>query len=226
MIKRLIVTAFVVLVFGTPSLRAGEIIDRIVATVNGHIILQSDWDDAVRCEALMNGHALPQITPKDRKDVLDRLIDQELLREQIPPQETPSVSNNDVSRRLAEIRKFYDKAGDSQAWVKTLAQYEVTESQIKDRIVLQNQLMWLVNSHLRGEVQIDQKSIESYYNQDLLPQLDQSGGKHVPLAKATPQIKEILTQRKMNELLIAWLQNLRAGSKIVTNTTRAGDQAQ
>ena len=226
MIKRLTATAFIVLLLCTAHLRAGQIIDRIVATVNGHIILQSDWDDAVRCEALMNGHALSQITPKDRKDVLDRLIDQELLREQIPPQETPSVSDKDVSRRLTEIQKFYDKAGDSQAWVKTLAQYQVTESQIKDRIVLQNQLMWLVNSHLRGEVQIDQKSIESYYNQDLLPQLDQSGSKQIPLAKATPQIKEILTQRKMNELLIAWLQNLRAGSQIVTNTSSAGDQAQ
>jgi parvulin-like peptidyl-prolyl isomerase len=226
MIKRLTIAACVVLLFCTAQSRAGQIIDRIVATVNGHIILQSDWDDAVRCEALMNGHALPQITPKDRKDVLDRLIDQELLREQIPPQETPSVSDNDISRRLAEIRKFYDKAGDSRVWANTLAQYQVTEPQIKDRIVLQIQLMWLVNSHLRGEVQIDQKSIESYYNQDLLPQLDQSGGKQVPLAKATPQIKEILTQRKMNELLIAWLQNLRAGSKIVTSTSSAGDQAQ
>jgi hypothetical protein len=226
MFKRLTVTAFVVLLFCTAHLRAGQIIDRIVATVNGHIILQSDWDDAVRCEALMNGHALPQITPKDRKDVLDRLIDQELLREQIPPQETPSVSDKDVARRLAEIRKFYDKSGNSQAWANTLAQYQVAETQLKDRIVLQIQLMGLVNSHLRGEVQIDQKSIESYYNQDLLPQLDQSGGKQIPLAKATPQIKEILTQRKMNELLIAWLQNLRAGSKIVTNTSDAGDQAQ
>jgi peptidyl-prolyl cis-trans isomerase SurA len=224
MIKRLTVTAFMVLLFSTAHLRAGEIIDRIVATVNGHIILQSDWDDAVRCEALMNGQALPQTTPKDRKDVLDRLIDQELLREQIPPQETPSVSSSDVSRRLAEIRKFYENAGDSRAWAKTLAQYQVTEPQIKDRIVLQTQLMWLVNSHLRGEVQIDQKSIESYYNQDLLPQLDESGGKHIPLAKATPQIKEILTQRKMNQLLVAWLQNLRAGSKIVNNTSP--DQAQ
>lgn len=226
MIKRLTVMVFMVLLFSSAHLRAGEIIDRIVATVNGHIILQSDWDDAVRCEALMNGHALPQITPKDHKDVLDRLIDQELLREQIPPQETPSVSNGDVSRRLEEIRKFYDKSSDPQAWAKTLAQYQVTEPQIKDRIVLQFQLMWLVNSHLRGEVQIDQKSIESYYNQDLLPQLDQSGGKQIPLAKATPQIKEILTQRKMNELLIAWLQNLRAGSKIVTNSSDAGDQVQ
>ena len=27
--------------------RAGEVIDRIVATVNGHIILQSDWNDAL-----------------------------------------------------------------------------------------------------------------------------------------------------------------------------------
>jgi len=32
---------------GRPAL-AGEVFDRIVATVNGHIILQSDWNAALR----------------------------------------------------------------------------------------------------------------------------------------------------------------------------------
>ena len=31
-----------------PLGRAADIVDRIVATVNGHVILQSDWDDAIR----------------------------------------------------------------------------------------------------------------------------------------------------------------------------------
>ena len=31
---------------------AGDIIDRIVAVVNGHVILQSQWDESVAYEAL------------------------------------------------------------------------------------------------------------------------------------------------------------------------------
>jgi hypothetical protein len=70
-------------------------------------------------------------------------------------------------------------------------------------------------------VQIDSKSIESYYNQELLPQIRQSGAKDVPLAEVTPKIKELLTQKKMNQLLTAWLQSLRAGSEIHSDAAEA-----
>lgn len=43
--------------FARPA-AAGEVIDRIVATVNGHIILQSDWDQGLRYEALLSGRPL------------------------------------------------------------------------------------------------------------------------------------------------------------------------
>src|ERR1700746_3562198 len=62
---------------------AGEVIDRIVATVNGHIILQSDWDEGLRYESFLSGRPLSLFTDEDRRAVLDRLIDQELLAEQM-----------------------------------------------------------------------------------------------------------------------------------------------
>src|SRR6059036_3866392 len=51
-----------------------DILDRIVATVNGHIILQSDWEDEIRYEAFINGRTLTTLTPATRKASLDRLI--------------------------------------------------------------------------------------------------------------------------------------------------------
>ena len=54
-------------------------IDRIIATVNGHIILQSDWDEALCYEALLSNRGLEQFNDDDRRAVLDRLIDRELL---------------------------------------------------------------------------------------------------------------------------------------------------
>jgi hypothetical protein len=210
------------------SLYAGQVIDRIVVKVNGHVILQSDWDDAVHCEAIINGRPVSEFKPLERKQVLDRLIDQELLREQISREENPSVSETDVLRRLAEIRKFYSGQSaveNGQAWGKMLSEYQVTEQQIKARIALQFQLMQLVNVHLRPQVQIDQSNVEAYYNQDFLPRLRKEGTS-VPLAKAAPQIREILIQQKMNQLLVAWLQDLRAASKIVTVPADAGAGAQ
>jgi hypothetical protein len=79
-----------------------------------------------------------------------------------------------------------------------------------------------VDARLRPNVNIDGKTIESYYNQELLPELRQSGAKDVPLADVSGKIKELLTEQKVNELLVAWLQNLRSGSEIRTVPDPAG----
>jgi hypothetical protein len=210
--------------FALPA-RPGEIIDRIVATVNRHIILQSDWDDALRYEAFVEGRPLNELSAAERKSALDRLIDQELLREQIRESESQQVSDEEVARRILEIRKQYPGAETESSWRAVLARYGFTEEELRPRVVRQIELMRLVDSRLRPTVQIDSKSIESYYNQELLPQLRQSGGKEVPLAEVTPRIKELLTQQKMNQLLTAWLQSLRAGSEIRTETSDTGGQA-
>lgn len=76
--------------------------------------------------------------------------------------------------------------------------------------------MGLVEERLRASVTIDSGSIARYYSQELLPQFHQSHTQDVPLSEVAPQIKELLTEQKVSELLTAWLQNLRAGSEIHT----------
>ena len=103
-------------------------------------------------------------------------------------------------------------------WRTLLDSYRLNEEKLKDHVTAELELMRLVDARLRPNVIIDSKSIESYYNQELLPQLRQSGAAQVPLAEVTPKIKELLTQQKMNQMLVAWLQDLRSGSRIRTET--------
>ncbi len=193
---------------------AAEVIDRIVATVNGHIILLSDWEDSLRYEAFSGGHPLDRMTVEDRKVALDRLIDQELLREQQPAADPPHASPEEVAQRVAEIRKQYSDAETDLGWKALLDKYRLSEETLRHHVAVELDLMRLVDARLRPSVTVDSKSIESYYNQELLPQLRQSGGQSVPLAEVTGKIKELLTQKKISQLLITWLHNLRAGSEI------------
>ena len=203
--------AFLALAF---SAGAAEVIDRIVATVNGHIILLSDWEDSLRFEAFSGGRALDALTPADRKAALDHLIDQELLREQLRSADSAHATPEEVTTRVAEIRQQYPEAQSESGWHALLQRYQLNEESLRRRVALQLDLLNLVDSRLRPTVNIDAKSIESYYNQELLPQLRQAGGQDVPLAEVTGKIKELLTQKKISQLLTAWLQNLRAGSDI------------
>jgi hypothetical protein len=198
--------------------RAGDVLDRIVATVNNHIILQSEWQDEIRYEAFVAGRSLDQVQAADRKAALDHLIDQELLREQMRSSGFPHASSEEVEKSIQHIRKQYASPENETGWLAALGRYGLTEKELKKRVALQVDLMGLVDSRLRPNVVIDSKSIESYYNQELLPQLKQSGAEQVPLAEVTPKIKELLTQQKMNQMLVAWLQDLRSESRIRTDT--------
>ncbi len=209
---------------GVPLGWAGEVVDRIVATVNGQIILQSDWDDALRYQALVDHRPLGVTSVEDRKAALDHLIDQELLKQQMQASDFRSATDEQIAKRIAEIRKQYPDAATLDGWKARLSQCGFSEAELKPRVALEIDLMHLVDTHLRPTVSIDTKSIESYYNQELLPQLRHSGAEEVPLAQVTPQIKELLTQQRVNELLVAWLQTLRSGSEIRMDaeTQRAG----
>jgi peptidyl-prolyl cis-trans isomerase SurA len=197
-----------------PSARAGEVIDRIVATVNGHIILQSDWNDALRYEAVLSGRAMSLFTEDERRAVLDRLIDQELLGEQMKSASFEHASEADAAAQLADARKQYPEAATREAWQQILDKYGLTEKALMAHVQQQIDLMRLVDAHLRPAVQIDSKSVEAYYRDKFVPQLKESGAGEVPLADVSAKIRELLTEQKVSELMVSWLQSLRSESKV------------
>src|SRR5712671_56895 len=87
---------------------AGQIVDRMIANVNGHILLQSDWEQELAFEAFVNGRSPDSFTVEERKAALDRLIDQELLREQVRPSEVAPA--DEIAARLSEVRKLHPEA--------------------------------------------------------------------------------------------------------------------
>jgi peptidyl-prolyl cis-trans isomerase SurA len=213
------VVAVIVLAFFSCAIRpnsacVAEVIDRIVATVNNRIILQSDLEEALCYEALLNGRTLDQFTADDRRAVLDRLIDQKLLDEQIKSADFPHASGSDAAARVAEARKQYPEAATEEGWQALLAKYHLNEKDLVAHVQEQIDLMRLVDARLRPTVQIDSKSIEAYYREQFVPQLRQSGTAEVPLADVSARIRELLTQQKVSELLISWLQTLRSESDV------------
>ena len=208
-----VVLAVLLAAFSLPAARA-EVIDRIVATVNGRVILQSDWDEALRYEALLNGSRLSDFTDDERRAVLDRLIDQELLGEQMKAAYFQHASESEAAARIAEARKQYPEATTDEGWQAVLARFGLTEKDLVAHVQQQIDLMRLVDARLRPAVQIDSKTIEAYYREKFVPQLKQSGASEVALADVSARIRELLTQEKVNELLVSWLQTLRSESKV------------
>ena len=227
--KNAVVLALIVLLgaFILPPAWAGDVIDRIVAVVNGHIILQSDWDEALSYEALLDHRDVGQFTDEDRRGVLDRLIDQELLGEQMKSASFQHASESEVSDRVEEARKQYPEASTDEGWGRVLARFGLSEKDLMAHVEQQIDLMRLVDAHLRPAVQIDAKTVEAYYREEFVSQLKQSIVEAVPSTDVAAKIRELLTQQKVNELMVSWLQSLRSGSKVsVPGLGGAGDGVQ
>jgi hypothetical protein len=199
---------------GVAYVAAAEVIDRIVATVNGRVILQSDLDEALCYEALLTNRPLSDFNDDERRAVLDRLIDQELLREQMKSAEFRHSTDAEVAGRIADARKQYPQITSDEAWRALLSRYHITEKDFFMHVQQEIDVMRLVDARLRPAVQIDAKSIEAYYRDQFVPKLKQSGASEVPLAEVSGRIRELLTQEKVSEMLISWLQTLRSEGQV------------
>ncbi len=207
-VKRIIVLA----IFSTLGAHAGEVVDKIVANVNGHAVLKSDWEQELAFEALVNGRELDTLTAPERKAALERLIDQELLREQVRP--TAPAAKDAVASKVGELRKLYPSATGEEGWRATLSRYGMTPSGLEKRLGDDIELMRLVDEHLRPSIHVDPGAIDTYYHAQLLPELRKNGGAEVPLSEVSARIKSLLVERKLNELIAGWLESLRSESRI------------
>jgi peptidyl-prolyl cis-trans isomerase SurA len=208
------VLAMLLAMLSAPPAAGADVIDRILATVNGHVILQSDLDETLCFEALLNGRTLSQFTSEDRRAVLDRLIDQELLGEQMTTAFFQHASESETAARIADTRKQYPEAATDEGWQSLLGRFQLTEKDLVVHVRQEIDLTRLVDAHLRPAVQIDSKTIEAYYREKFAPRLKQSGAQDVPLADVSAKIRELLTQEKVNELLVSWLQTLRSEGRV------------
>jgi len=206
-------TLLLTLLAPAPSAVA-EVVDRIVATVNGRVILQSDLDEALCYDALLTGRSVADFTDDDVRATLDQLIDQELLREQMKSAEFRHATDTEVSARIADARKQYPQAVTDDSWRSLLARYHISEKELFAHVRQQIDVMRLVDARLRPAVQIDTKSIEAYYRDQFVPKLKLSGAYEVPLTEVSAKIRELLTEEKVSEMLVSWLQTLRSEGQV------------
>ncbi len=191
---------------------AGELADRIVATVNDEPVLDSDVRDAVRVEALMQGRAVTDISQADFRAAMDRLIDRTLIRQQMTNGQVPPVPQ--VESRLAQVRASFPEAKSDAAWQDILAAYGVRERQLRKSVEEQVQLMQFVDARLRHMVRVSGEEVESYYKEKLLPELSAKGAAAEPLENVRSEIYELLLQEKIDAQLNAWLAGLREQGRV------------
>ncbi len=202
------------MVFMAGVCAAQQVVDRIVATVNRQPILLSDWEVELRYEALLDQKPLP-VSDDVARAALDRLIDQELLRQQLKSYRVDAPTTEEINDRIKEIRRQIPGADNDAGYHADLARYGLTEQELRDRVATQALILRFIDVRLRPSVHVERRAIDAYYNEKLLPELRKKGETAVPpLAEVSPQIEELLSQERVDALTTDWLKDLRQQSDI------------
>ena len=211
------------LLMGSIAVRSSEVLDRMVATVNGHVILQSDWDEELRFECFMSRHPLVDLSADERKAALNRLIDQEILREQMRLMDSSPASAEQIQKQM-EALKTDQRQHAGEAWETVLSQYHLTDKIIENHVAAELEQFQLMDTRFRPSIQVSAAEVEKYYRERLVPKLSVSDV--ISLTEATPKIREILMQEKINQLLNSWLETLRAQAQVRTTIKSSSSDAE
>jgi hypothetical protein len=201
-------------------LTSAEVLDRVVAVVEGHPILASEWDDAVRYECFLNRCVPEQLTAADRRATLDRMIDQRLIEQEMKLEDPRPARADEIAKKVAELKSQSVHAGNPSSsegpaeWNRALAWYGLTEREIEDHVARQLNVLRFVDRRFRPTTQIDATQVERYYNETLMPELERTGAPDPPLSEVAGQIRELLTQKAIDEQLTLWLEALRRQGRI------------
>jgi hypothetical protein len=196
----------------------GAEVDRVVAVVNGELILDSDVDQERRFAALLPyGEAGGEYT---RDKAVERLINRKLILQQSRLQPDDAVTTEDAEQDLNKLRKEIpdckqyhceSKAG----WDKYLASEGFTEASLTALWQQRMEVLAFIERRFRMGVKITPEQIDAYYTKTLLPLYAAQHAKAPPVDAISQRIQEVLLQQQVSSLLSDWLLSLRAQGSVV-----------
>lgn len=182
-------------------LSAQEVVDRIVARVENDIILQSDVRELKEYQELVDG--------KSERDsaILDRLIDQWIVRSEAELSQFPAPKEPEIDQGVSRVVKSFASPEEYEARKK---QSGLSDAEVRKLVTSQLYLSDYLDSRFRPSAQIDEKAIEKFYENEVVPRAKAHGQAPPTLDASRDIIQEALVESDINDQADRWLKESRA----------------
>jgi peptidyl-prolyl cis-trans isomerase SurA len=194
----------------------GVVLDRLVAVVNGDVLLESDVDEERRFEEVQ-----PYRTPAEstRAKIIERLIDRALILQQAALEPEDVVTDQEVDAQLATLRKDIPACKQyhcetDEGWKKFLGDHGFTVEEFSARWRKRMQLLKFIEVRFRNGIRIKDDEIQAYYEKTMLPEYAKRKVTPPPLETIKRRIEEVLLQQEVGALLQDWLKSLRVQGSV------------
>jgi hypothetical protein len=180
-------------------------IDGIAARIEGDIITESEVRELGAFQQLVDGRA------KSRDEIIGELADQWVVRQEAAATRYQQPSEPEVDRAYRELEKGF---ASPVAFQGRLAAVGLSDAAVRRLLRQQLYLSGFLDYRFRPAVQVDEKQIEDYYNNELVPELKKQKETIPPLDDVDDKIREVLIQRAIDARSAKWLDETRARLKI------------
>lgn len=184
---------------------AQEVVDRIVARVDTDIILMSNVRTLAKYQSLLDEK------PESDAQILDRLIDQWIVRNEARAALFPQPSEAEVEKSLDRLKRSFSSP---EAFEERQKQAGLSDEELLRMLRQQLYLSNYLDSRFRASTHVEEQDIEEFYKSRVVPRAESRGQTPPTLDAARPFIQEALVQRAINEQADRWLKESRGRLKV------------
>jgi len=186
-VKKYFLTILTFFIFVNPVL--GKQIDRIVAKINGDVILASELDENVN--SFMLQAQIPGSPDEIRRKILDQMIDEKILLQEAR-NENIDATDDEIKTALQNLR---DKFPTKEDFNRELRKQGLTIIELQANLIKQLKIMKLVEKNVKRKIQVSNKEVDDYY--------------FTHQNQSKEDIKNVIFDKKFNESYSKWMQKIR-----------------
>jgi peptidyl-prolyl cis-trans isomerase SurA len=200
-----------------PGAGQGTVLDKVIAVVNGDLILESDIDEEQRFEEIQPYRTAD--SNHSREFTVRRLIDRMLILQQAEIEPETAVSDKELDAQLTTLRKDipackqYHCETDA-GWQKYITDHGFSVDEFRARWRQRMELLKFIEVRFRNGIRISDDDIKAYYEKTMLPEYAKRHVAPPKLEAISPRIEEVLLQQQVGNLLRDWLTSLRAQGRV------------
>jgi len=187
------------------------VIDRVAIVVGRRAVKLSDIERDLRSSQLLN-HQNLDLSDAAKRKIADRVIEQELIRQEIQTGNWSKPSDADVEAFVAKIQK--DRFGGSEsAMTSALGSYGLTPEQFRKYVLWQLTVLRFIDERFRPGVLVTDEDVQAYFDQHRDELVKQHPGQ-TTLEQLAPVIREQLIGERVNQAFEEWLQQARRRARV------------
>lgn len=187
------------------------VLDRVAVVVGRRVIKASDIQRDLRVSQFLNREPL-NISADARRKSAQRLIDQELIRQEIANGGYTPPGMTEADSMILQIRRDRFRGSDDQM-NGTLTKYGISRTQLREQLLWQLTVLRFIEQRFRPGVLVTDEDVKAYYDKNLAA-LQKEYPRKSSLEELEAKIRESLEGEQVNQAFTQWLDQVRQRTRV------------